>query len=60
MPGDIEALELQGDTVYVQSGSFLAATMNVQLDSQWAGARTFFTSSALYLLRCSGNGILFL
>ena len=60
MPGDIEALELQGDTVYVQSGSFLAATMNVQLDSQWGGARTFFTSEALYLLRCSGNGILFL
>ena len=58
MPGDIEALELTNDTVYVQSGSFLAATMNIKLDSQWGGARTFFSSEGLFLLRCSGTGIL--
>ena len=59
MPGDIEALELQGETLMVQSGSFLAATMNIQVDSQWGGAKSFFSREGLFLLRCSGRGLLF-
>ena len=59
LPGDIEALELQGETVLVQSGSFLAATMNIEVDSQWGGARSFFSRKGLFLLRCSGRGLLF-
>ena len=60
LPGDIEALELRGETVLVQSGSFLGATMNVEVDSQWGGARSFFSREGLFLLRCSGRGLLFL
>lgn len=59
LPGDIEALELQGETLLVQSGSFLAATMNIEVDSQWGGARSFFSKEGLFLLRCSGRGLLF-
>ena len=59
LPGDIEALELQGGTLMVQSGSFLAATMNIEVDSQWGGARSFFSREGLFLLRCSGRGLLF-
>ena len=59
LPGDIEALELQGETLLVQSGSFLAATMNIEVDSQWGGARSFFSREGLFLLRCSGRGLLF-
>ena len=60
LPGDIEALELQGETLLVQSGSFLAATMNIEVDSQWGGARSFFSKEGLFLLRCSGRGLLFI
>ena len=60
LPGDIEALELKGETVMVQSGSFLAATMNIEVDSQWGGARSFFSKEGLFLLRCSGRGLLFI
>ena len=60
LPGDIEALELQGETLMVQSGSFLAATMSIEVDSQWGGARSFFSKEGLFLLRCSGRGLLFL
>lgn len=60
MPGDVEALQLYDETVYVQSGSFLAATMELEIDSQWGGARTFFTSEGMFLLRCSGTGTLFI
>ena len=59
LPGDIEALELQGETLLVQSGSFLAATKNIEVDSQWGGARSFFSKEGLFLLRCSGRGLLF-
>ena len=60
LPGDIEVLQLRGETVMVQSGSFLAATMNIEVDSQWGGARSFFSKEGLFLLRCSGQGLLFL
>ena len=60
LPGDIDVLELQGETLLVQSGSFLAATMNIEVDSQWGGARSFFSKEGLFLLRCSGRGLLFI
>ena len=59
LPGDIEVMELRGETMLVQSGSFLAATMNIEVDSQWGGARSFFSKEGLFLLRCSGRGLLF-
>ena len=58
--GDVQALELDDDVVMAQSGSFLAATPGVTVDAAWSGARTFFTREGLYLLRCSGRGLLFL
>jgi uncharacterized protein (TIGR00266 family) len=60
LSGDVEALELSSDTLLVQSGSFLAATSGIEVDSTWGGARTFFTKEGLYLLKCSGSGLLFL
>ena len=59
LPGDIEALEMQGETVLVQSGSFLAATPGIEVDTKWGGGRSFFSSEGLFLLRCSGRGTLF-
>lgn len=60
LPGDIEVLELDGVNLLVQSGSFLAATTGIEVDSQWGGARSFFSKEGLFLLRCSGRGLLFI
>ncbi len=60
LPGDIEVMELRHETVMVQSGSFLAATMDIEVDSQWGGAKSFFSKEGLFLLRCSGRGLLFI
>ncbi|MCA9600670.1 MAG: TIGR00266 family protein [Polyangiales bacterium] len=58
--GDVEALELRGDTeVFLQSGAFLAAAPSVTLDTKWEGARGFFSGNGLFLLRCGGTGPLF-
>ena len=61
LPGDIVALELTGaTTLLVQSGSFLAATEGVSVDTKWGGAKSFFSSEGLFLLRCTGQGTLWL
>ena len=59
LPGDIQALELTGESVLVQSGSFLAATPDIEVDTSWGGAKSFFSGEGLILLRCSGHGTLF-
>ncbi len=56
LPGDIIALEVRDRPLLVQSGSFLAATPGVTIDTQWGGARTFFSREGLFLLRCTGEG----
>jgi len=59
LPGDIEAIQLSGQTLFVQSGSFLAATPEIEVDTKWGGGRTFFSREGLFLLKCSGYGTLF-
>lgn len=56
LPGDIATLTMQNETLYVQSGSFLAGTPAINLDLKWGGAKTFFGSEGLFLLRATGSG----
>lgn len=56
LPGDMIELELQGETVMLQSGSFIAATSAISVDAGWGGAKTFFASEGLVLLKATGNG----
>ena len=50
LPGDIVALEMTGQPLMIQSGSFLAATVDVDIDTKWGGAKTFFSREGLFLL----------
>jgi uncharacterized protein (TIGR00266 family) len=59
LAGDIEHHAVDG-TVFVQSGSYLAAIPDIEVDTEFGGARTFFGSEGLFLLRCTGVGPLFL
>ena len=56
VPGDIGAVHLNNETMLIQSGSFLAGDPNINLDLQWGGARSFFGSEGLFLLKATGNG----
>ena len=58
LPGDMTVLELRGETILVQSGSFVASSEGVNIDTKWGGAKTFFASEGLFLLKCSGTGTL--
>lgn len=59
LPGDMVAWPLNS-TLYVQSGSFVACSGNIQVDTQWGGAKTFFSREGLFMLRISGQGELVL
>jgi len=56
LPGDVTVLELQGQTMYLKSGSYMAGSGTLQIDSKWGGARGFFGSGGLFLLRVQGHG----
>lgn len=60
LPGDIVVREMGGETFMVQSGSFIASSVGIEIDTKWSGARTFFASEGLIMLRASGTGTLFL
>lgn len=60
LPGDMMVLELRNDSLLVQSGSYVASSMGVDIDTKWGGARTFFASEGLIMLRARGSGLLIL
>jgi uncharacterized protein (TIGR00266 family) len=60
LTGDLIVLDLQDETLMVQSGSYLASAMGITTDTQWSGAKTFFASEGLIMLRAMGSGPLLL
>ncbi len=60
LPGDIVAHELTGETLFVQSGSYLAADDSIEVDTKFGGGRSFFGGEGLFLLRLDGIGPAFL
>jgi len=58
LPGDVSVLELNGETLLLQSGAFLGCSESISLDTKWTGARTFFASEGAIMLRATGVGTL--
>lgn len=55
-PGDIECLELDGTTLFLQPGAFIACEPRVRLGLGWAGVRMAIAREGLFRLRVSGRG----
>jgi len=56
LPGDVITWPLTGNTVFLQSGSYLAAPGTIDVDSKWGGSKTFFSKEGLFMLKCTGHG----
>ncbi len=56
LPGDMILLEIDGSEFNLQSGAYVASEMGVNVDTKWGGAKGFFGSGSLLLLRVSGRG----
>ena len=60
LPGDLFVLDLKNETLLVQSGSYVASDTGIAVDTKWGGAKTFFASEGLIMLRAQGQGKLVL
>jgi len=60
LPGDVRHHELESETLYVQSSSYLAADPAIDVDTEFGGGRAFFGGEGLFLLSLSGSGPAFL
>jgi len=56
LPGDLLALDLHNEKLMVQSGSYVASEIGINIDTKWGGAKTFFASEGLIMLNLSGSG----
>ena len=57
LPGDLFLLELSGESMMVQSGSYVASSNGIGVDTKWGGAKTFFASEGLIMLKVFGQGL---
>jgi uncharacterized protein (TIGR00266 family) len=60
LPGDVFTLNLQGEALLVQSGSYMASSQEISTDTKWGGSKSFFGGEGLIMLRCQGQGTLIL
>ena len=57
LTGDMRVLEIDSQGEFMlQSGGYVASEMGVQFGTQWGGARGFFGTGGLLLLKVSGSG----
>ncbi len=57
-PGDIAAIELSGQSFFVQSSSYLAGDASLTVDTKWGGAKSFFGGEGLFVMLVQGTGLL--
>jgi uncharacterized protein (TIGR00266 family) len=60
LPGDMMDFALEGQTLIVQAGSFVACAPGIAVDVGWQGFKNFISGESLFWLRISGRGPLVL
>lgn len=56
-PGDLAHVFLDGNVIFLQNSAFVAAAMDVTLETKWQGlVKGFFSGENLFLIRASGHG----
>ena len=58
VPGDILAIEMQDQTYLVQAGAYMASSAEIEVNTQWEGAKSFFAGEGLVMLEVKGTGTL--
>ncbi len=60
LPGDVVRIDLNGQTIFVQSTGFLASTPSIEIDTKFQGLKGFISGESLFFLKLSGSGPLLL
>ena len=56
LPGDMMKFALEGQTLIVQAGSFVACSAGVGMEVGWQGFKNFLSGESLFWLRVGGTG----
>ncbi len=56
LSGNIVHRRLEGQSILMQSGAYLASSGDVRMKLRWGGLRTLFAREGLFLLELSGTG----
>lgn len=56
LPGDMMVYEINGETLIVQGGSYVAAEPDVSIDLGWQGVKSFFSGESVFWIHVSGQG----
>lgn len=56
VPGSVLEMELQGQSLFLEPGSYIASTEGVSLGLRWAGFASFIGGEGLFKLEVSGSG----
>ena len=57
-PGEIIQRDLENETIFLESGAFMAMTPGIQSSTVWAGFSSYFAGEGLFRLRYRGTGTL--
>ncbi|KAB2649462.1 MAG: TIGR00266 family protein [Verrucomicrobia bacterium] len=60
LPGDMMKFALEGQSLIVQAGSFVACSPGVGMEVGWQGFKNFLSGESLFWLRIGGTGRLIL
>jgi uncharacterized protein (TIGR00266 family) len=60
LAGDVVEHELAGESLLIQSGSYMASHPDIELDTKFGGGRSFFGGEGLFLLKATGTGPVYL
>ncbi len=58
-PGSVRHYKLEGRTLWLTAGSFLACTPGVTLRTRFGGLKAFFSGEGAFFIECGGQGDLF-
>jgi len=56
LPGDMTIIYVGNNDFMMRSGAYIACEIGVSMDTKWGGAKGFFGSGSLLLLKVSGQG----
>lgn len=56
LPGDMTALDLSGEKLIVQGGSYVASSPDIEIDLGWQGFKSVFSGESIFWVNLSGTG----
>ena len=57
-PGDVVGIEMNNQTFTVQASSYLAGDVNLQVETKFGGAKSWFGGEGLFVIQVAGTGLL--